>query len=105
MNSRFPSLYAPSLESPAIRSNVVNKVSDHLRQSSQLALCIAVIGLVSPLLGEESQEVAIENRVLSVRISPEGAELRSLIAKETGREFLWHGDPKFEKEQCNTPYH
>ncbi len=50
--------------------------------------------------GHEPQDVVIENRVLSARVSPEGAELMSLRAKENGREFLWQGNPEFWSDRA-----
>ena len=43
----------------------------------------------------EPPDVRIENGVLSAEISPAGAQLMSLMAKDSGREFLWHGDRQF----------
>lgn len=37
--------------------------------------------------------VTIDNGVLRVRIAPMGAELQSIYAPRTDREYLWQGDP------------
>jgi galactose mutarotase-like enzyme len=39
--------------------------------------------------------VSLENDHLKVRISEKGAELNSLISKDTGLEYMWNGDPAF----------
>lgn len=37
----------------------------------------------------------IENGELILKISSFGAEMKSLINKKTGQEYLWHGDPAY----------
>ena len=37
----------------------------------------------------------IENSALDVAISLVGAELQSIKSVETGKEYLWQGDPEF----------
>jgi len=37
----------------------------------------------------------IHNHILSVAIAEKGAELQSIINKETGIEYMWSGDPAF----------
>ena len=37
----------------------------------------------------------LENDVLRVEIDSFGAELKSVIAKETEQEYMWQADPKF----------
>src|SRR6188508_2130646 len=37
--------------------------------------------------------VSLENDHLKVRINEKGAELNSLISKDTGLEYMWSGDP------------
>jgi galactose mutarotase-like enzyme len=37
----------------------------------------------------------LENDLLSVRVSPVGAELQRLYRKDTGLEYLWSGDPAY----------
>jgi galactose mutarotase-like enzyme len=37
----------------------------------------------------------LENNLLSVHISPIGAEMQRLYGKDTGLEYLWSGDPSF----------
>jgi len=37
----------------------------------------------------------IENDMLRVRIKQKGAELASLVALETGQEYIWEADPKY----------
>jgi galactose mutarotase-like enzyme len=37
----------------------------------------------------------IQNNILAVSVSSKGAELQSIINKETGLEYLWNGDAKF----------
>ena len=39
--------------------------------------------------------VSLENDHLKVRINEKGAELNSLISKDTGLEYMWSGDPAF----------
>ncbi len=39
--------------------------------------------------------VSLENDYLKVRINEKGAELNSLISKDTGLEYMWSGDPAF----------
>lgn len=39
--------------------------------------------------------IIIENEKLRAVISPEGAELQSLISKETGIEYMWSGDAAY----------
>jgi galactose mutarotase-like enzyme len=39
--------------------------------------------------------IILENEKLRAVISPKGAELQSLIDKETGLEYMWSGDPTF----------
>ena len=37
----------------------------------------------------------LENEVLKVEIDSHGAELKSVINKSTGQEYMWQGDPKY----------
>ncbi|GGH30413.1 aldose 1-epimerase family protein [Sphingobacterium alkalisoli] len=37
----------------------------------------------------------LENELLKVEIVPEGAELRSVFAKNSAREYIWQRDPRF----------
>lgn len=37
----------------------------------------------------------IENKVLKVQINPKGAELTSVLHKQTGIEYMWKGDPAY----------
>lgn len=39
--------------------------------------------------------ITLENDYLKVSLTTKGAELQSLISKETKIEYLWNGDPKF----------
>ena len=39
--------------------------------------------------------VSLENDCLKVRINEKGAELNSVISKDTGLEYMWSGDPAF----------
>ena len=39
--------------------------------------------------------VSLENDCLKVRINEKGAELTSVISKDTGLEYMWSGDPAF----------
>ncbi len=39
--------------------------------------------------------VTLENDHLKVRINEKGAELNSIISKDTGLEYMWSGDPAF----------
>ena len=39
--------------------------------------------------------VSLENEHLKVRINEKGAELNSVISKDTGLEYMWSGDPVF----------
>ncbi len=42
------------------------------------------------------QEITLQNELLTVRISPLGAELQSIrLRREADREIIWHGDPAF----------
>ncbi|MGY3724298.1 Galactose mutarotase [Granulicatella balaenopterae] len=41
----------------------------------------------------------IENKFLKVRIKEQGAELSSIILKETGEEYLYQADPKYWNKQ------
>ncbi len=38
--------------------------------------------------------ITIENEILKVNISPRGAELTSIINKNTGLEYMWQADPE-----------
>lgn len=38
--------------------------------------------------------ITLENDVLRVKISSLGAELQSIVRKDSGREYLWQGDPE-----------
>lgn len=40
-------------------------------------------------------EITIENKFLKVKIKAKGAELVSVVNKETGLEYMWNGDPAF----------
>ena len=37
----------------------------------------------------------LENEFVRIGVEAHGAELRSLVAKETGREYMWSGDPAY----------
>src|SRR5215216_5232442 len=39
--------------------------------------------------------VTLENDYLKVKINSQGAELKSVISKETLLEYMWSGDPAF----------
>ena len=39
--------------------------------------------------------ITIENDILSVTITEKGAEIQSVIDKQSGHEFIWQGDTKF----------
>ncbi|HEX6225848.1 MAG TPA: aldose 1-epimerase family protein [Chryseolinea sp.] len=39
--------------------------------------------------------ISVENKYLKISIEEKGAELRSVINKETGLEYMWSGDPAF----------
>lgn len=39
--------------------------------------------------------IEISNEKLTVVIDPQGAELQSIVRKDTGLEYLWSGDPAF----------
>ncbi|MEC5143689.1 aldose 1-epimerase family protein [Chitinophaga sp. 212800010-3] len=39
--------------------------------------------------------IHISNEKLSVQLNPQGAELQSIIRKDSGLEYLWNGDPAF----------
>jgi galactose mutarotase-like enzyme len=41
----------------------------------------------------------ISNQILTVKVSPKGAELASIFNNETGLEYLWNGDPAFWPKQ------
>jgi galactose mutarotase-like enzyme len=40
-------------------------------------------------------DIKIENDQLRVKIRPEGAELRSVVAVDSNLEYMWSGDPNF----------
>lgn len=40
-------------------------------------------------------EYILDNGVIKIKIDSHGAELRSLVAKSTGREYMWCGDGKY----------
>ncbi len=37
----------------------------------------------------------LENEEIKIEVNLHGAELKSLVKKETGREYMWEADPKF----------
>lgn len=37
----------------------------------------------------------LENNLLKIEVAPEGAELRSLFDKQTGREYIWQRDARY----------
>lgn len=39
--------------------------------------------------------IQISNEKLTVQITPQGAELQSIVRKDNGLEYLWSGDPAF----------
>lgn len=39
----------------------------------------------------------VSNQELTIRVSEHGAELRSIVANATGKEYLWQADPAFWK--------
>lgn len=39
--------------------------------------------------------IQISNEKLTVLVSPQGAELQSIVRNDTGLEYLWSGDPAF----------
>ena len=41
--------------------------------------------------------VVLSNDELTVQVAEHGAELSSIVAKETGKEYLWQADPTFWK--------
>ncbi|NDV68824.1 aldose 1-epimerase family protein [Dysgonomonas sp. 25] len=43
----------------------------------------------------KSEIISIGNKQLSVNINTSGAELWNITAQQTGREYLWQGDPSF----------
>ena len=44
----------------------------------------------------------LENEYISVKINQLGAELCSYFNKQTEREIIWQGDPKFWKRHAPT---
>jgi galactose mutarotase-like enzyme len=44
---------------------------------------------------KSSKNISIENDFISVKISPMGAELQSIVNKKTGTEYLWQGDTAY----------
>jgi len=38
---------------------------------------------------------SIKNNLLHVSISSKGAELQSILGKDSGLEYMWSGDPAF----------
>ena len=40
-------------------------------------------------------EYILENEQLKVTVSDAGAEIRSIVGKKTGTEYLWQGDPTY----------
>ena len=41
--------------------------------------------------------VVLANDELAVQVAEHGAELSSIVAKETGKEYMWQDDPAFWK--------
>ena len=41
--------------------------------------------------------VVLSNDELAVQVAEQGAELSSIVAKATGKEYLWQADPAFWK--------
>lgn len=39
--------------------------------------------------------LTLENEKISIKVDPQGAELKSLFCKETAREYLWQGDEQY----------
>lgn len=39
----------------------------------------------------------VSNNSLTIQVSPHGAELSSIVANATGKEYLWQADPTFWK--------
>lgn len=39
----------------------------------------------------------VSNQELTIRVSEHGAELSSIVANATGKEYLWQADPAFWK--------
>ena len=37
----------------------------------------------------------IENELIAIEVEEHGAELKSLVRKNTGKEYMWKADPKF----------
>ena len=58
-------------------------------------LLLAFLGACTTPPEQPGQLVTIENETLAVEINPKGAELFGIRQKDTGREYLWHGDPAF----------
>ena len=46
--------------------------------------------------------ITLTNEILSVAITPKGAELQSIYSKQTGLEYLWDGNPYFWPKQSPT---
>ena len=48
---------------------------------------------------EQEEEIIdmfqIENEELVLKIASLGAEMKSLVDKQTGQEYLWHADPAY----------
>ena len=47
-------------------------------------------------------EFTIENNFLCVRVQSRGAELCSVVKKETGEEMLWQADPAVWRSEEHT---
>jgi len=39
--------------------------------------------------------IEISNEKLTIAVNPQGAELQSIVRRDTGQEYLWSGDPAF----------
>ena len=37
----------------------------------------------------------LSNDVISIKMDSRGAELKSLVKRDTGTEYMWRGDPKY----------
>ena len=37
----------------------------------------------------------LENELIAIEVEEHGAELKSLVRKNTGKEYMWKADPKF----------
>ena len=94
MNKQSPSVSAPR---GCLASRAMRALSNGVRGASRFACLFSAAAALADD-GAAAPEVTLTNGLLTVQVSPLGAELRSVRLRDC--EYLWQGDPAYWSERA-----